>query len=121
MGFKHVRAINKIGLLVTFLLCLVGCAAKPTLYAWGRYEELIYLSYARPDKTDLVMQVGQMEQDYQKARAENKSVPPGFHAYLGLLYFQIGKMEQAQQELLNEKKRFPESAVFMDRLLSRLK
>jgi hypothetical protein len=120
VGFKHVRAIIKIGLLVTLLLWLVGCAAKPTLYAWGRYEELIYLSYARPDKTDLVMQVGQMEQDYQKARAENKSVPPGFHAYLGLLYFQLGKMEQAQQEFMNEKKQFPESAVFMDRLMSRL-
>ena len=110
----------KIGLFITLLLWLVGCASKPTLYAWGQYEELIYLSYARPDKADLVMQVGQMEHDYQKARAENKSVPPGFHAYLGFLYFQLGKMGQAQQEFLNEKKRFPESSVFMDRLMSRI-
>jgi len=110
----------KIGLLVILLPWLVGCAAKPTLYAWGQYEELIYLSYARPDKADLVMQVEQMEQDYQKARAADKSSPPGFHAYLGLLYFQLGKIEQAQQEFLNEKERFPESAVFMDRLMSRL-
>lgn len=110
----------KIGLLLTLLLWLVGCASQPTLYAWGQYEELIYLSYARPDKADPVMQVEQMEQDYQKARAENKSVPPGFHAYLGLLYFQLGKTEPARQAFLTEKTRFPESAVFMDRLLSRL-
>ena len=105
--------------LPALLIWLVGCAS-PTLYAWGQYEELIYLSYARPGQADPAIQVEKMEQDYQKARAENKSVPPGFHAYLGLLYYQQGKIEPARQAFLTEKTRFPESAVLMDRLLSRL-
>jgi hypothetical protein len=110
----------KIGALLALLIWLLGCASQPTLYAWGQYEELIYLSYARPNQADPAMQVEKMEQDYQKARAENKSVPPGFHAYLGLLYYQQGKIEPARQAFLTEKTRFPESAVFMHRLLSRL-
>ena len=110
----------KAGLSLTLLLWLVGCAAQPTLYAWGHYEALIYLSYARPGQADPVMQVEQMEQDYQKARAKNKAVPPGFHAYLGMLYYQLGKTELARQAFLAEESRFPESAVFMHRLLSRL-
>jgi hypothetical protein len=112
--------MKTIGLLLILPLWLVGCASQPTLYAWGHYEELIYLSYARPNQADPLMQIEQLEQDYQKARSKNQSVPPGFHAYLGLLYYQLGKIEPARQAFLTEKTLFPEATVFMDRLLSRL-
>jgi hypothetical protein len=65
--------------------------------------------------------VQQLEADYQKARSANKPVPPGFHAQLGYLYYQLGKLDQAQQEFQTEKILFPESAVFMERLLANLK
>ena len=52
--------------------------------------------------------------------SENKPVPPGFHAHLGYLYYQLGKADAARQELQTEKAEFPESAVFMDRLLANL-
>jgi len=100
-------------------LLLTGCAA-PTLYTWGHYEELIYVSYAAPGKVSPEMQVAKLEEDYQKARSANKRMPPGWHANLGYLYFQLGKSDQAHQEFLTEKAEFPESAVFMDRLLANL-
>lgn len=101
-------------------LLMMGCAT-PTLYSWGHYEELIYVSYAAPGKVSAEMQVERLEQDYQKARAENKRMPPGFHAHLGYLYVQLGKLDQARQEFETEKAEFPESAVLMDRLLANLK
>jgi hypothetical protein len=67
------------------------------------------------------MQIEKLERDYQKARAENKRVPPGFHAQLGYLYFQVGKLDAARQERETEKAEFPESAVFIDRLMANLK
>jgi len=97
-----------------------GCTA-PTLYSYGQYEELIYASYAAPGKVTPEMQVEKMEQDYQKARSENKRMCPGWHAQLGRLYHQLGKTDQAQQEFLTEKAEFPESAVLMDRFLASLK
>jgi hypothetical protein len=106
--------------LAAMLGLLAGCAA-PTLYSYGQYEELIYASYAAPGKVSPEMQVEKLEQDYQKARAANKRMCPGWHAQLGYLYFQLGKMDQAHQEFLTEKAEFPESAVFMDRLLANLK
>ena len=108
-----------IWLLVSIAL-LMGCAT-PTLYSWGHYEELIYVSYAAPGKASPQMQVEKLEEDYQKARAENKRMPPGFHAHLGYLYFQLGEFDQAWQELETEKAEFPESAVFINRLLTNLK
>ncbi len=103
------------------LIALAAGCAQPTLYSWGQYEELIYRSYAAPGKVSPEMQVEKLEADYQKARAENKPVPPGFHAHLGYLYFQLGKLDQALQELETEKAQFPESAVFVDRLIANLK
>ena len=47
-------------------------------------------------------------------------MPPGWHAHLGYLYYRLGKADQARQEFQTEKAEFPESAVFMNRLLSNL-
>ena len=98
---------------------LLGCST-PTLYSWGHYEERIYASYLAPDTMSHEAQVAQLEQDYQKARAENKRMPPGFHAHLGYLYSQLGQLDRARRELVTEKTEFPESAVLVDRLLASL-
>jgi hypothetical protein len=101
------------------LALLTGCAS-PSLYSWGSYEGVVYATYAKPGAVPPERQIELLEQDYQKARSANKPVPPGFHAQLGYLYYQIGRLDQARQEFETEKANFPESAVFMDRLLARL-
>jgi hypothetical protein len=107
------------GSLLVLLALLTGCAA-PGLYSWGHYEDVIYTMYTAPDKMPPERQVEIIEADFQKARSRNKPVPPGWHAYLGYLYYQLGKADQARQEFETEKARFPESAVFMDRMLGNL-
>jgi hypothetical protein len=103
-------------------ITLAGCASQsPPLYYWGSYEDLIYSSYDTPDIATAQMQIDKLEADYQQARAQNRRMPPGWHAHMGYLYFQLGKLEQAQQSFLTEKAEFPESAVLMDRLLANLK
>ena len=111
--------MKHLGLSLMVAIIVSGCAA-PTKYSWGQYESLIYASYDEPGKVPPEMQIEQLEKDYQKARAANKPVPPGWHAHLGYLYYQTGKMDQALQELETEKANFPESAVFMDRLIANL-
>ena len=99
---------------------LLGCST-PTLYSWGHYEERIYASYLAPGAVSPEKHVEELEQDYQKARAENKRMPPGFHAHLSYMYLELGKLDQARQELEAEKAEFPESAAFVDRLLASLR
>jgi len=108
-------------ILAGLVLLTGGCSTPKTIYYWGHYQNLIYESYAAPGKIPPESQVEQLEADYQKARSLNQPVPPGFHAYLGYLYFQLGKLDQAKQEFETEKNLFPESAVFMDRMLANLK
>jgi hypothetical protein len=112
--------MNLLALMLPAALLLPGCASQPLIYSWGSYEDQIYTMYAKPDKATPEIQIAKLEADFQKSRSENKPVPPGFHAHLGYLYSQLGKMDQARQELETEKANFPESAKFMDRLLSNL-
>lgn len=112
------RAKHTLPLLVVVVL-LAGCTSQ-SIYSWGRYQSLVYGMYIMPDKATPQLQVERMEEDYQKARSANKPVPPGFHAHLGYLYYQLGKADQARQEFETEKAQFPESAVFMDRMLANL-
>ena len=102
-------------------LLFTGCATRHGLYAWGSYEELIYSSYEAPGKIPPESEVDILEQDYQKARATSRALPPGWHAHLGYLYYQLGKPAEARREFETEKAQFPESAVFMNRLLANVR
>jgi len=105
-------------LLLALPLLITGC--QSTVYSWGHYEDLVYVTYAKPGALPPEAQALKLEEDLQKAAAANKPVPPGFHAYLGYLDYQLGKLELAREEFEKEKAQFPESTVFMDRMLSRL-
>jgi hypothetical protein len=110
---RYILALISVGM-------TTGCATPHTIYNWGSYEDLIYTSYSSPGSAPAEMQIEKMEQDYQITRSANKRVPPGWHAQLGYLYYQVGKTDQARQELQTEKAEFPESAVFVDRLMTNL-
>ena len=101
-------------------LLLTACASPKSLYAWGSYEELIYTSYAAPGNAPPEQQIEKLEQEYQRTRAGNTRVPPGWHAHLGYLYSEVGRFDQARQEFNTEKAEFPESSVFVDRLLANM-
>lgn len=108
-------------LILTASAMLAGCVQTPLIYQWGGYEEIVYAMYSDPGKIPIEKQIEYLEQNYQKARAANKPVPPGYHAHIGFLYFQLGKIDQALQSFETEKGLFPESAVYMDRLIARIK
>lgn len=104
---------------VAAVTLLAGCRS-PDIYYWGNYENVIYGMYAHPDKVPPDAQIQIMEKDEHKAVSANKPLPPGFHAHLGYAYFQVGKLDLARQEFEAEKQQFPESAVFVDRILVNL-
>ena len=118
---RGMHAVTWMG--VWLLAGLAGCAQSgpPPLYQWGSYESQLYAMYVTPDKTSVQDQVSRLEADYQRARAANQAVPPGFHAHLGFLYFQLGQADQALQSFRTEAALFPESRPYMERLMGRLK
>jgi hypothetical protein len=118
---RHQVARRGAPLVIAVVAAAVGaCATQPTRYAWGSYEELIYTAQAKPGLLTPAAQAEQLEQDRQAAQAANRPLPPGWHAQLSFLYFQMGRVDLARRELLAEKTAFPESATLVDRLLANL-
>ena len=110
---------SQLGLVLVIAALLAGCKS-PDIYYWGNYEKVIYGMYAHPDKVPPEAQIAKLEQDEHKAISANKPLPPGFRAQLGYAYYEVGKLDLAQREFEAEKAAFPESAIFMDRLLGNL-
>ncbi len=111
--------MKRTGLLLLGLALVAGCGT-PSVYRWGQYEEMIYTAYRTPDKMPPERQAEILEKDLQVAEGKGKPVPPGFHAHLGYIYYELGRTEAARSQFEIEKEKFPESTVFMDRLLSKL-
>lgn len=98
---------------------LTGCATAPkTLYQWDGYQPQVY-QYLKGESP--VQQIAEMEKSLALISAKGNSVPPGFHAHLGMLYSIAGKSDQVATQFDDEKKLFPESAAYMDFLLGKLK
>jgi hypothetical protein len=95
---------------------LSGCVTQPqSLYYWDGYQQQVYQRFE--NKSSAQEQIAALEESLQKARAADRSLPPGFHAHLGMLYAEIGKEDQVRQQFETEKTLFPESAQYMDFLL----
>ena len=92
-------------LLLGFPLLFAGCRS-PDVYYWGQYEDIVYVMYGRPDKAPPERQAEIMEADLQRAVAANKPVPPGFHAHLGYVYYELGKPDLASGSLSKKKRSF---------------
>ena len=105
--------------LASLALLAPACGQRP-LYYWGHYEALVYDMYAKPGSAEPAEQIEQLTEDVATADGKGLAVPPGVHAHLGYMYLREGNAMAARSEFESEKRLYPESAVFMDRLLARL-
>ncbi|AOM42519.1 DUF4810 domain-containing protein [Xenorhabdus hominickii] len=112
--------MKKVGMLLGVFL-LVGCVQAPeAMYVWGDYQPTLY-QYYQQDKMGPQEQLQALQKVIEQAKSKDKPVPPGLHAQMGLLYSKIGNIEDAFQQFEIEKKLFPESAPYMNFLLSKNK
>lgn len=108
-------------LLLATALLLSGCASsQPNLYHWGKYESTLYRHY-QPDKSSLDEQIASLQETVAQASKRGNALPPGLQAHLGMLYTKAGERAQAEHCFAAEKDQFPESATFIDFLLSNQK
>jgi len=117
--------LPRLGRRATLLLCLAaialtGCASRtPPLYHWGNFqdEQYAYLNGKKGPEDG----IQELERIQQEASAKGKTVPPGFHAHLGMLYGLTGRTDLFERNLLAEQQQFPESSTYVDFLLKKKK
>lgn len=108
------RAVLACGVVLT----LSACTHQKTLYSWRSYEPAVY-AYLKDEGADPAESLAAMEKNVETARAADQALPPGFRAHMALLYLQQGQPGKAFEFFNGEKEAFPESATFMDFLMSK--
>ncbi|KAI3592788.1 putative lipoprotein [Cupriavidus sp. U2] len=97
---------------------LAGCAGPQSMYQWEGYQSQVYEYFKGESKE---AQITALESGLEKIKAKGGSVPPGYHAQLGMLYLNVGKGDQTVKEFQTEKTLFPESTPYMDFLMRNMK
>lgn len=105
--------------ILLFFLCVafVSCTTTSSLYGWDNYVDTSYKYYKKqtPKAKEALMKT--YEAMINHPRGSRKTVPPGICAEYGYFLLQNGKKDQGLAMLQKEKELYPESAVFMDRLI----
>ncbi|AXT40785.1 DUF4810 domain-containing protein [Alteromonas sp. BL110] len=112
--------MKKIIITTALVLGIVGCKTTEPLYYYGEYNTAVY-SYLKGEETTLEEQILVLEETVQLAAANGKSIAPGVHAHLGMLYFESGNAQQGEAHFETEKQLFPESTQYIDFLLTSAK
>jgi hypothetical protein len=97
------------------LLTAAGCATQHRRYDWGSYDPSLYGYYKNPAT------VGELSASLaaviDAASTNQATVPPGIYAEYGYLQLQQGKNLAAVDLFKQEENHWPESKVFMDRMI----
>ena len=113
---------NEIRILVIILglPLMVSCVPQKTLYNWGKYQEAGYQYIKKNTDQDLekLLQAYQYVIDNQKTG--RMTVPPGIYADYGFFLVKQGKVEEGLKLMKMEVALYPESAVFMNRIIKRI-
>ena len=109
--------MRKIILTSIAVLSLASCATPTNLYTWSKYETSSYnFLKSSNDKTNT-----NLDEEYKKIIKKQKGirgvVPPGVYADYGFLLLQSNKMEEGRTMLQKEMDLYPESRIFMDRII----
>ncbi len=104
-------------ILAVAVLCVVlpGCAVNHQKYEWGKYDPSLYAYYKDPAKVAEL--TGSLAAVVKAAESKGVPVPPGVYAEYGYLLLQQGKSNEAIDLFKREETHWPESKIFMDRMI----
>lgn len=111
------KPINSIAVV---LLLLASCksASKMPMYYWSSYDDRTY----RVIKSNEAKDIQKLMETYNEilmndAKSSRAMPPPGVCADYGFFLVKEGKADEGKKWLEKEKQLYPESVIFIDRIL----
>ena len=109
---------------LVFMLCLplmaLSCTTQSTLYSWGSYQEASYQYMKSNTDQDLDKLLVRYQYIIDNQKKGRKVVPPGIYADYGFLLVKKGRVEEGLKLMKMEVALYPESAVFVGRIIKRI-
>lgn len=102
-------------------MALLGsCTTQQPLYTWANYETSSYNYLKNSNEKSTPELIETYKLIIEKQKGSRAAVPPGIYADYGFLLLQANKIEDGKSMLLKEISLYPESKVFIDRILKKL-
>lgn len=117
------RKITKLLVLSIMALTFVGCGqqVQPPLYSWGNYVNTSTEYGMNGHKKEVLEKhVQELSKIISESESKDKRVAPGIYAEYAQILFETAKKEEAKKYFLLEKNTYPESTVFIDRVMIKL-
>jgi hypothetical protein len=100
---------------------LISCEVQKPLYSWYNYSDASYNYIKKSDEKS----TNDLVESYKKIIAKQEGtrglVPPGIYADYAFLLMKQNKNTEAQVMLEKEIELYPESKIFMDRIIKMAK
>ncbi|MCX6258451.1 MAG: DUF4810 domain-containing protein [Bacteroidia bacterium] len=112
--------MRKIIFILSVILLLASCTSQKPLYYWGDYEIKSYNYLKNSDEKSTQELIDSYQKIIEKQGGSREVVPPGVYADYGFLLLQANKTVEGKAMLQKEISLYPESKVFIDRILKKL-
>jgi hypothetical protein len=99
---------------------LSSCTVQKPLYSWAKYETASYNYLKNSDEKSTQALIENYQKIIEKQTGTRKVPPPGVYADYGYVLLQIGKTTEGKALLIKETELYPESKIFIDRILKML-
>jgi len=99
---------------------LSSCTVQKPLYSWAKYETVSYNYLKNSDEKSTQALIENYQKIIEKQTGSRKVPPPGVYADYGYVLLQGGKTAEGKIFLLKEIENYPESKIFIDRILKML-
>tara|TARA_B100000768_G_C10983312_1_gene250797 strand:+ start:181 stop:522 length:342 start_codon:yes stop_codon:yes gene_type:complete len=103
--------------MLVIAVALSSCGSSKKLYSWNKYEQASYSYLKKADEKSTNKIIKEYKKIINEQKGIRKSIPPGMCADYGFLLIQKGNKADGIANLKKEIALYPESKVFIDRIL----
>lgn len=109
--------MNKLFVLLIPVTLLASCTSTKSLYSWSKYDISSYDYLKNNDEKSSQELIKNYQVIIAKQKGLRQVVPPGIYADYGFILLQSGKNEEGNAMLEKEIALYPESKIFIDRII----
>ena len=109
--------MKKLFLMTVLMLSLMSCETNRQLYSWSNYVNASYQNEKKQTPESLEKLMAEYDKLIIKQKGARKTVPPGIYAEKGYQLFLVGQKEAGLENFRMEKELYPESSVFIDKII----
>lgn len=118
---KITKNLVPIAIGVCMAIGMSSCGSERQLYSWHKYEDASYQHHKKQTQKTEKKFVKEINNVIKKQRNKKKAAPPGINAEYGYYLYKIGQKDEGVQYLNREISLYPESQMFISRIIAQIK